>query len=355
MTDGGTRFRVVDHFHRRHDFEGVALRLWLLLFITATAATCIAFGVDVISKEMYDARVQLCTWADGQGLPQSKWALWLGTSAAAALAATALLKMVPAAAGSGLPEVKMLLGGIVLFESFSLKAMLIKPLSLALALASSLSIGKEGPFIHCACCIAFQLVNAKWMRFHPNVIEQREIEGLVAACACGVVCTFGAPVGGVLFAAEITSHGLFNIEHLPRAFFCVTFALTFARFVLRPLLFTTGRADPLTLFNTDFAVHEFAVCVLTSTHPLHLLAPPRERSPLTRSAGARDRPLRTPRCLLSLPRSGCAQMRQHRLVAHPTTPQAICHRRIPCAGSCGDDMLGRESRLELGGVRRQVH
>ena len=151
----------------------------------------------------------------------------------------------------------MLLSGIVLFDSFSWKALIAKPLSLALALASSLSIGKEGPFIHCACCISYQLVNARWMRFHANVREQRELEGLVAACAAGVVCTFGAPVGGVLFSAEITSTGLYSIEHLPRAFFCVTLAMTFVKVALRPLLRAYGRADPLALFTTSFEQLEF--------------------------------------------------------------------------------------------------
>ena len=192
VTDGGMRFRLVDHFHRRHDFTGVALRLWLMLFLTASVAVCIAISVDVLAKELFDARVGLCEWADAEGMLQAKWAMWLGSSAVLALSATSLLKIVPAAAGSGLPEVKMLLCGVVLFDSFSLKAMLIKPLSLALALASSLSIGKEGPFIHCACCIAYQLVNTSWMRFHRNVKEQRELEGLIAACASSALPTVPA-------------------------------------------------------------------------------------------------------------------------------------------------------------------
>ena len=255
VTDGGVKFRLVDHFHRRHDFEGVALRLWLLMFLVGVIATVVAIGVDLLAKDTYEARAALCNAMDSMDRPAAKWGAWLGSAGVCSLIATALLQVVPAAAGSGLPEVKMLLGGIVLFESFTLRALLIKPISLALALASSLSIGKEGPFIHCACIVAFRLVNARWMRFSTHVLERREIEGLVAACAAGVVCTFGAPVGGVLFAAEITT-GAYSIEHLPRGFFCVTLVLVFEKLALRPLLLAYGRADPLALFTTSFEPHD---------------------------------------------------------------------------------------------------
>ena len=149
----------------------------------------------------HDYRVQLCETTPGS-LP--RYLVWLGSGALTALGAATLLKVVPAAAGSGLPEVKMALSGIVLFESLSTPTVLFKPLSLAFAIASSLSIGKEGPFIHCACCVAFLLVNSGWISFSSLVREQRELEALIAACAAGVVCTFGAPIGGVLFSIEIT-------------------------------------------------------------------------------------------------------------------------------------------------------
>ena len=62
---------------------------------------------------------------------------------------------------------------------------------------------------------------------------RRQVELLVAACAVGVVFTFGAPVGGVLFAAEITSTGQYSLEHLPRAFFSVAFSLATCEILLR--------------------------------------------------------------------------------------------------------------------------
>ena len=258
LGSGGVRFRLVDHYHRRHDFTGVVVRLWLTCCIIGISAAVIALVVDLISSGVYELRVGLCEAVDE---PVLRYVSWLGTSALAALSATLLLKVVPHAAGSGLPEVKEALMGIVLFDSFSTKCLLIKPVSLALALASSLSIGKEGPFIHCACIVAFQLVNGGAISFSNLVREQRELEAIITACAAGVVCTFGAPVGGVLFSAEITSTGAYAIEHLPRAFFCVTLSLSVVYVGLRPLLLLLGRPDPLALFTTSFeAQHRFSAC-----------------------------------------------------------------------------------------------
>ena len=38
--------------------------------------------------------------------------------------------------------------------------------------------------------------------------ESRKTEMLAAACAVGVACCFGAPIGGVLFSIEVTWHYL---------------------------------------------------------------------------------------------------------------------------------------------------
>ena len=70
-------------------------------------------------------------------------------------------------------------------------------------LSSGLSLGKEGPFIHIAGCIAESLPYAE-KDFNKKLRHQF----LTAAVAVGVSATFGAPIGGVLFA----------IENIPGAF-----------------------------------------------------------------------------------------------------------------------------------------
>lgn len=123
-----------------------------------------------------------------------------------------------------LRKVKAVLSGVVLPDSLSLRTLLVKPLALALALGSSLSIGKEGAMVHTCCCLAQQLCESPLLSFNRMRIEERRVELMVAAAAVGVVCTFGAPVGGVLFSIEITS-SYYMLEHLSFAFCTATLSL----------------------------------------------------------------------------------------------------------------------------------
>jgi chloride channel 3/4/5 len=101
--------------------------------------------------------------------------------------------------------------------------LLIKSLGLPLAVASGLSLGKEGPLVHVACCIgdlvlrpfsnlrdnggafqasAFSFLLSAVLTCHSTA-RNREI--LSAAAAAGVSVAFGAPLGGVLFSLGVFS------------------------------------------------------------------------------------------------------------------------------------------------------
>lgn len=70
-----------------------------------------------------------------------------------------------------------------------------------LALGGGLSIGKEGPFVHIASIIGFQMYRFKLFR---KIVanESLKIQLLAAAIAAGVTSAFGSPVGGLLFSIE---------------------------------------------------------------------------------------------------------------------------------------------------------
>ena len=63
------------------------------------------------------------------------------------------LKVLYTAAGSGIPEVKTILSGFVIRKFLGLRTLLVKATGLTLSVASGLSLGKEGPFVHIACCV----------------------------------------------------------------------------------------------------------------------------------------------------------------------------------------------------------
>ena len=58
------------------------------------------------------------------------------------------------AIGSGIPEMKTILRGVVLKEYLSGKTLLAKMVGLTATLGSGMPLGKEGPFVHIASIMA---------------------------------------------------------------------------------------------------------------------------------------------------------------------------------------------------------
>ncbi|KAG0262235.1 hypothetical protein BGZ95_004059, partial [Linnemannia exigua] len=56
--------------------------------------------------------------------------------------------------GSGTPEVKTILGGFVIRGFLGFRTLMIKLIGLPLMVASGLNMGKQGPLVHIACCVA---------------------------------------------------------------------------------------------------------------------------------------------------------------------------------------------------------
>ncbi|MCJ8739856.1 hypothetical protein PDJAM_G00052140 [Pangasius djambal] len=154
----------------------------------------------------------------------------------------------PQAAGSGIPEMKTILRGVVLKEYLTLKTFVAKVIGLTCALGSGMPLGKEGPFVHIASLCAALL--CKFMSLFGGIYENesRNIEMLAAACAVGVGCCFAAPIGGVLFSIEVTST-FFAVRNYWRGFF----AATFSAFIFRVLAVWNRDEETITaLFKTRF-------------------------------------------------------------------------------------------------------
>merc|ERR1712179_324583 len=97
---------------------------------------------------------------------------------------------------------------------------LIKSVAIMLAVASGLSLGKEGPLVHVACCIG-NILSYMFPKYGRNEAKKREI--LSAASAAGGSVAFGVPIGGVLFSLEEVSY-YFPMKTLWRSFFCALIA-----------------------------------------------------------------------------------------------------------------------------------
>ncbi|KAG6900256.1 hypothetical protein C0993_000709 [Termitomyces sp. T159_Od127] len=118
-------------------------------------------------------------------------------------ASNAKRKIMYYAAGSGIPEIKTILSGFVIHGYLGGRVLFTKSVGLALSVASGLSLGKEGPFVHIASCIG-NIVSRFFGKYENNEAKRREV--LSAACAAGVAVAFGAPIGGTLFSLEEVSY-----------------------------------------------------------------------------------------------------------------------------------------------------
>uniref|UniRef100_A0A914YWD4 Uncharacterized protein n=1 Tax=Panagrolaimus superbus TaxID=310955 RepID=A0A914YWD4_9BILA len=184
---------------------------WLFLALLGIIMALLSFGMDWTIEFLQAEHADLMRIIDekmaGEGGKNFvQYLLWV-FYAILLVTCSALFSfyVAPQAIGSGIPEMKTILRGVILKEYLTFRTLISKIVGLTLSLGSGLPIGKEGPFVHVASIVAnllSHLVNS----FHgPYANESRSSEMLAAGCAVGVACTFSAPVGGVLFSIEVTS------------------------------------------------------------------------------------------------------------------------------------------------------
>lgn len=150
-------------------------------------------------------------WATWTRFTGVQYIVYVVMSIAFAYAAARIVRsFAPYAAGSGISEIKCILSGFDLPGYLSLPTLSIKSIALPLAIASGLSVGKEGPSVHVASCLG-NVVAQNFQRFSRSQAKMREV--VTAASAAGVAVAFGSPVGGVLFAFEVRLHPAARAVH----------------------------------------------------------------------------------------------------------------------------------------------
>lgn len=160
------------------------------------------------------------------------------------------------AAGSGVAEVKVILSGFVVHGYLGVRTVVVKTLALILSVASGLSLGKEGPYVHIATCVG-NITCRLFSKYNHNDGKRREV--LSASAASGVGVAFGAPIGGVLFSLEEVSY-YFPPKTLFRTFFCCIVAALSLKF-LDP--YGTGKIVIFEVrYITDWRFFEMIVFIL---------------------------------------------------------------------------------------------
>ncbi|KAF0029065.1 hypothetical protein F2P81_018170 [Scophthalmus maximus] len=185
---------------------------WLLMLLVGLMSGALAGGIDIAAHWLTDMKEGVCligfwfnhehccwnsnetTFQERDRCPQwQSWAeLITGTPEGAfayivnylmyifwallfAFLAVALVRaFAPYACGSGIPEIKTILSGFIIRGYLGKWTLIIKTITLVLAVSSGLSLGKEGPLVHVACCCANILCHL-FTKYRKNEAKRREV------------------------------------------------------------------------------------------------------------------------------------------------------------------------------------
>ncbi|KZS06049.1 Chloride channel protein 2 [Daphnia magna] len=240
-------FRLIS-FLWRHTFAKIGedwVFLALLGSIMALLSYIMDYGVSLCNTARMWMYFELATH------PTERYLAWICLPVFLVLFSAGFVYLVaPQAIGSGIPEMKTILRGVVLKEYLTFRTGVAKIVALTAALGSGMPLGKEGPLVHIASIVATLMSKlvTSFKGIYEN--ESRNSEMLAAACAVGVSCNFAAPIGGVLFSIEVTSV-YFAIRNYWRGFF----SAVFGALMFRLLAYWFETEETLTaMFRTDFRV-----------------------------------------------------------------------------------------------------
>jgi len=227
---------------------------WVFLALLGIMMAVISFVMDEGIDKCNAARRILYDEISDDGSYQNillKYMAWVSLPVCLVLFSAGFVHIVaPQAIGSGIPEMKTILRGVVLKEYLTPKTLIAKMVGLTATLGSGMPLGKEGPFVHIASIVATLLTSmiTRFQGIYTN--ESRQSEMLAAAVAVGVACCFGSPIGGVLFSIEVTSV-LFSVRNYWRGFFAAVCGAT----MFRLLAVWFHEADTIiAVFRTEFDV-----------------------------------------------------------------------------------------------------
>uniref|UniRef100_A0A8D0L2F5 Chloride channel protein n=1 Tax=Sphenodon punctatus TaxID=8508 RepID=A0A8D0L2F5_SPHPU len=224
---------------------------WYFLFALGVIMSLISFAMDFTVSRVTNAHNWLYhELGDYLVLKYLSWTMY--PIALSAFSTGFAQSITPHSGGSGIPELKTILTGVILEEYLTIKNFGAKVVGLTCTLAcgSTIFLGKVGPFVHLSSMIAAYLGRIRTSVAGEYENKSKQNEMLVAAAAVGVATVFGAPISGVLFSIEVMSSH-FAIRDYWRGFF----SATCGAFMFRLLaVFNSEQETIMALFKTNFKI-----------------------------------------------------------------------------------------------------
>lgn len=190
-------------------FQYIVLK-WTLALLIGLATGLVGFFNNLAVENIAGFKLVLTSDLMLKQKFYQAFVAYAGCNVVLAIAAAVLCAYVaPAAAGSGIPEVKAYLNGVDAHSILAPSTLFVKIFGSIFGVAGGFVLGKEGPMVHTGACIANLLgqggsrkyhLTWTWLRYFKNDRDRRDL--ITCGAAAGVAAAFRAPVGGVLFALE---------------------------------------------------------------------------------------------------------------------------------------------------------
>lgn len=149
---------------------------WIFLALLGLIMAVLSVIINLVVEQTITARRRLYKDISKDNVTL-KYLIWVTTSTVLIMFASGFVHLVaPQAVGSGIPEMKTVLRGVVLHEYLTLRTLIAKIVGLTFTLASGLPLGREGPFVHISSIIATLLSRAVITFKGIYEIESRSIE-----------------------------------------------------------------------------------------------------------------------------------------------------------------------------------
>ena len=110
----------------------------------------------------------------------------------------------PAATGSGVAELIGYLNGVNYPGWIDIKVFVTKMIGVVFAVCGRLAVGKEGPLAHIGAIAGLIIIYLPGFGFEFLRNDEQKRVFIAAGASAGVSCAFGAPMGGALFAYEMS-------------------------------------------------------------------------------------------------------------------------------------------------------
>lgn len=265
-----------------------SLQNYIILTVTGIAIGFVAGSLNIVTEYLSNIRTgycsshfylnkNFCCWGE---LEESKCTDWVHYSSFGPFnyamyilislmlsftACSLVLRYAPSAAGSGISEIKCIVSGFTLSGFLSTWTFLMKAIGLPLAIASGLSVGKEGPSVHYAVCVG-SIISKLFLKTRFNAKNEFTTSSsltfkniLVASSAAGVAVAFGSPMGGVLFSIEEISN-MFKLSTMWESYYCSLVAVFILR-LMNP--FRTGQVVMFEIsYNQDWHFFEIPFFII---------------------------------------------------------------------------------------------